>query len=125
MYDIIYVCNSVNNKNVRQGELKILRKNPTNKLCFEFGESEMNIKRRYYNDAVTMEKDFAALQKLAKGQEEEKVEDKKEETQQKKDKPEEKEEDFEKSIILKEEEKPEEVRDRLRNERRRRGMYDR
>ena len=25
-YEIIYVCNSINNKNVREGELKILRK---------------------------------------------------------------------------------------------------
>lgn len=108
MYDIIYVCKSTNNKNVRQGELNILRKHPTNKLCFEFGESEMNIKRRFYDDVETMEKDFAALEKLAKGEKQEERE----------------EEDFKKSVILQEEEKPEEIRERIRTERRRR-MYDR
>lgn len=112
MYDIIYVCNSTNNKNVRQGELNILRKHPTNKLCFEFGESEMNIKRRFYDDVETMEKDFVALEKLAK---KEKQELKKQEEEK---------EDFKESVILQEEEKPEEIRERLRTERRRR-MYDR
>lgn len=112
MYDIIYVCNSKNNKNVRSGELNILRKHPTNKLCFEFGESEMNIKKRFYDDVETMEKDFAALEKLAKEErkENEKVKEEKDEKEE--------------SFVLEEEEKPEEIRERLRTERRRR-MYDR
>lgn len=67
-YEIIYVCNSINNKNVRNGELKILRK-IEKELYFEFGETEMNIKKRFYNDIETLNKDFNALKKL---QEEEK-----------------------------------------------------
>ncbi len=114
MYDIIYVCNSTNNKNVRQGELNILRKHPTNKLCFEFGESEMNIKRRFYDDVETMEKDFAALEKLAKGEKKEKNEDAKEKRAT----------EEETSVPEEDEERPEEIRERLRTERRRR-MYDR
>jgi ElaB/YqjD/DUF883 family membrane-anchored ribosome-binding protein len=62
-YEIIYVCNSINNKNVRNGELEILRKNES-KLCFEFGENEMNIKKRFYNDLETLNKDFEELLKL-------------------------------------------------------------
>lgn len=61
--EIIYVCNSTNNKNVREGELEILRKYEE-QLCFEFGESEMNIKKRFYNDLETLNKDFNALLKL-------------------------------------------------------------
>ena len=62
-YEIIYVCNSINNKNVRQGELNILEKHE-NQLCFEFGADKMNIKKRYYNDLETLNKDFDALMKL-------------------------------------------------------------
>lgn len=61
--EIIYVCNSTNNKNVREGELEILRKYPE-KLFFEFGESETNIKKRFYNDLETLNKDFNALLKI-------------------------------------------------------------
>lgn len=61
--EIIYVCNSVNNKNVRANELEILRKYD-DKLYFEFGESEDNIKKRFYNDVKTLNKDFDALMKL-------------------------------------------------------------
>lgn len=61
--EIIYVCHSVNNKNVRRGELKILR-NMEQELYFEFGEMETNIKKRFYNDKETLRKDFEALQKL-------------------------------------------------------------
>lgn len=62
-YEIIYVCNSINNKNVRQGELNILEKHEK-QLCFYFGPDEMNIKKRFYNDIETLNKDFDALMKL-------------------------------------------------------------
>lgn len=68
MGEIIYVCNSINNKNVREGELKILRKSNYDKLCFEFGESEMNLKKRFYNNQADFEKDFNALLKLKEKQ---------------------------------------------------------
>ena len=61
--EIIYVCQSINNKNVREGELNILQKYPE-KLYFEFGENNMNIKKRFYNDLETLEKDYNALLKL-------------------------------------------------------------
>ena len=64
MSEIIYVCKSVNNKNVREGELKILRKSNSNELCFEFGENEMNLKKRYYDDVKTLNKDYDALLEL-------------------------------------------------------------
>lgn len=62
-YEVIYVCNSINNKNVRRGELNILKKHESEKY-FEFGENEMNIKKRFYNDVKTLNKDFDALMKL-------------------------------------------------------------
>ena len=65
--EIIYVCNSTNNKNVRRNELKILRKYEEN-LYFEFGETEMNIKKRYYNDVETLNKDYQKLEELKKEQ---------------------------------------------------------
>lgn len=58
--EIIYVCNSINNKNVREGELKILRK-VDKELYFEFGESEINLKKRFYKDEKTLNKDFNKL----------------------------------------------------------------
>lgn len=61
--DIIYVCHSTNQKNVRGNELNILR-HESGKLYFEFGENEMNVKKRYYNDEKTLLKDFEALQNL-------------------------------------------------------------
>lgn len=61
--EIIYVCHSINNKNVREGELKILEKHE-NELYFEFGENAMNVKKRYYNDVETLNKDFEALLRL-------------------------------------------------------------
>ena len=64
MSEIIYVCSSVNNKNIREGELKILRKSPYDKLCFEFGESEINLKKRFYDNEADFEKDYNALLKL-------------------------------------------------------------
>jgi arsenate reductase-like glutaredoxin family protein len=67
-YEIIYVCNSINNKNVRDGELKILRKYE-DKLYFEFGESETNIKKRFYKDLETLNKDFEELSKLKENEE--------------------------------------------------------
>lgn len=64
--DIVYVCHSTNNKNVRGNELKILRKVP-GQLYFEFGENEMNVKKRYYDDQETLDKDFKALENLKDG----------------------------------------------------------
>jgi hypothetical protein len=65
--EIIYVCKSINNKNVREGELEILRKYQDS-LYFEFGESEMNIKRRFYKDAETLNKDYNALMMIKNGE---------------------------------------------------------
>ena len=62
-YEIIFKCRSINNKNIREGELNILRKNE-NQLCFEFGENEMNIKKRFYKDLKTLNEDFSKLQKI-------------------------------------------------------------
>ena len=62
-YEIIYTCRSINNKNIRRGELKILRKKE-DELCFEFGESEMNLKKRYYNDLKTLKEDFSEVEKI-------------------------------------------------------------
>lgn len=61
--EIIYVCHSINNKNVREGELKVLRKYE-DKLYFEFGENEVNVKKRFYKDKETLNKDFDALMKM-------------------------------------------------------------
>lgn len=61
--EIIFKCNSINNKNIREGELKILRKNESG-LYFEFGENEMNRKKRYYNDLETLNKDYEKVLKL-------------------------------------------------------------
>ena len=61
--EIIYVCNSTNNKNVREGELEILRKHE-DELYFEFGENETNRKKRFYKDKETLNKDFNELLKL-------------------------------------------------------------
>ena len=62
-YEIIYVCSSKNNKNVREGELNILEKHEE-QLCFYFGSDKMNIKKRFYDDIETLNKDFDALVKL-------------------------------------------------------------
>lgn len=61
--EIVYVCNSINNKNVRGSELKILRKNEE-ELWFEFGESESNIKRRFYRNIDVLNKDYEAVRKI-------------------------------------------------------------
>lgn len=61
--EIIFKCNSINNKNIREGELKILRKNEAG-LYFEFGENEMNRKKRYYKDLETLNKDYEKVLKL-------------------------------------------------------------
>lgn len=60
---IIYRCNSINNTLVRKGELKILRKH-LESLYFEFGADETNVKKRYYKDEATLNKDFNALLSL-------------------------------------------------------------
>lgn len=61
--EIVYVCNSTNNKNIRGNELKILRKNEK-ELYFEFGESEKNIKKRYYTTIENLNKDFEEIEKI-------------------------------------------------------------
>lgn len=66
--EIIFKCNSKNNKNVREGELKILRKKE-NELYFEFGENEINLKKRFYDDLKTLNEDFNELLKLQKKEE--------------------------------------------------------
>lgn len=69
--EIIYVCESINNKNVRANELKILEKHEE-ELYFTFGESNANSKKRYYKDVKTLNKDFEALKKIKSEQESEK-----------------------------------------------------
>ncbi len=66
MAEIVFVCRSKNNKNVRDNELKILRKNKSLGLCFEFGENEMNLKKRFYDNEKIFEEDFAKLQEIKK-----------------------------------------------------------
>lgn len=61
--EIIFVCNSVNNKNVRANELKILEKHPE-ELYFMFGENNVNTKKRYYKDLETLNKDYNELLKI-------------------------------------------------------------
>lgn len=61
--EIVYTCHSTNNKNVRANELKILRK-IEEEVCFEFGESESNIKKRYYDDIEILNKDFEEVKKI-------------------------------------------------------------
>jgi len=61
--EIVYVCDSINNKNIRGTELKILRKNEK-ELWFEFGESENNIKRRFYRNLDVLNKDYEAVEKI-------------------------------------------------------------
>lgn len=61
--EIVFVCKSTNNKNVRANELVILEKHPEN-LYFIFGESNVAAKKRYYKDLETLNADFEALQKI-------------------------------------------------------------
>lgn len=75
MNEIIFQCKSINNKNVRNGELKILRKCDNDNLCFEFGESEMNLKKRFYDNENDFENDFEALTKLKESKQRELVYD--------------------------------------------------
>lgn len=72
-YEVIYVCNSINNKNIRRGELKILRKNEE-ELYFEFGESESNIKKRFYRNVETLNKDYEAVERLKNKEDQKEVE---------------------------------------------------
>lgn len=62
-YEIVFECRSINNKNIRNKELKILRKFE-DKLYFEFGEDESNIKKRFYRDVKTLNEDFEELEKI-------------------------------------------------------------
>lgn len=61
--EIIYVCKSINNKNIRENELKFLRK-VEEELCFEFGESQTNMKKRFYKNLEALNKDFEEVKKL-------------------------------------------------------------
>lgn len=63
VYDIVYTCNSINNKNIRGNELKILRK-IEDQLCFEFGESENNVKKRFYRNLEELNKDYEKIEKI-------------------------------------------------------------
>lgn len=85
--EIIFKCNSINNKNIREGELKILRKNEAG-LYFEFGENEMNKKKRYYKDLDDLNKDYEKVLKLKaesdKKEEVKKVEQEEEECEEEK-----------------------------------------
>lgn len=65
---IILVCESINNKNIREGELKILRKYE-DELYFEFGESETNVKKRFYKDLETLNKDYKKALELKEKEE--------------------------------------------------------
>lgn len=73
IYDIVYVCDSINNKNIRGNELNILRK-VEGELYFEFGETENNIKKRYYKDVETLDKDFEKISKIKENLEKQKEE---------------------------------------------------
>lgn len=77
--EIVFVCNSVNNKNVRANELEILRKNEEG-LYFEFGDSENNIKKRFYRDSEALNKDFKAVEEIKSKLKEEIVKKDKEES---------------------------------------------
>lgn len=77
--EIVYTCNSLNNKNIRDGELVILRK-VQDELAFEFGENENNIKKRYYADEETFNKDFEAVSKIKEKLDKEKMSSKREAT---------------------------------------------
>lgn len=63
--DIIFVCHSKNNKNVRANELKILEKH-ADELYFIFGEDNKNTKKRFYDDIETLNADFETLLKIKK-----------------------------------------------------------
>ena len=61
--EIVYRCNSINNKNVRANELNLLEKHE-DELYFIFGENNVNAKKRYYRDLKTLNQDFQALEKI-------------------------------------------------------------
>lgn len=63
--EIVFVCNSTNNKNVRANELKVLEKYP-DELYFVFGENNINIKKRHYKDLKTLNDDYNSLLKIKK-----------------------------------------------------------
>ena len=69
--EIIFECRSLNNKNVRANELKILEKR-SDELYFVFGENDVNVKKRYYEDRETLNEDFEELKKIKQKLENEK-----------------------------------------------------
>lgn len=75
MAEIVFVCRSTNNKNVRDNELKILRKSKDLNLCFEFGANEMNLKKRFYDNEKIFEEDFKKLQEIKESLEKKQTKD--------------------------------------------------
>ena len=61
--EIVYVCHSKNNKNIRANELNILEKHP-DELYFIFGENNVNAKKREYDDLETLNKDYEEVKKI-------------------------------------------------------------
>lgn len=74
--EIVFVCKSINNKNIRAKELNILRKFDE-RLCFEFGTDEMNIKKRYYENLKTLNEDYEKVLKIKEEVEKQEEEEKK------------------------------------------------
>lgn len=75
-YEVIFECNSVNNKKIRRGELKFLEKHEE-ALYFMFGESQSNMKKRYYNTLEELREDYAKVEKLKEEEDKMREEDKK------------------------------------------------
>lgn len=61
--EIIFKCRSINNKNVRESELKMLEKRE-GELYFIIGENPANVKKRYYDDLKTLNEDYEELKAL-------------------------------------------------------------
>lgn len=68
--EIIFTCNSINNKNIRANELKFLEKRPE-ELYFIFGESKINAKKRYYENLDVLNEDFEKVKELKEKMEKE------------------------------------------------------
>lgn len=62
-YEVIFECNSINNKKIRRGELKFLERHDED-LYFMFGESKSNMKKRYYRTLDELREDYAKVEKL-------------------------------------------------------------
>ncbi len=75
-YEVIFECNSINNKKIRSGELKFLEKHEEG-LYFMFGESQVNMKKRYYNTLEELREDYAKVEALKKEEDSKETENKK------------------------------------------------